>query len=609
MKVTAGVNICHSGILCFSSCIIISCYTMTRVLTKYSNALDKINQSGALATESGRRFAAILNFIAQSLEALVENFSSIATFIGITLGGRLMIKAITGVSGLAKAFTGATIAQKLFNVAARLNPYVIIALGAAAAITAVIAFGKKTEIVGGTVKELSSQIQEAEKDIRMFEARLRALKPGPGFGGGSEGDIFFNKRAIKEREELIRKLQFAMSKLQKKAEETRISMKNFAEDPAITMLNRKLGLQLVEADLDSINQKILTIAKTFGDVKFEGGTFTGIGEIGFFAEEGKDITPAQKQLLEQIASGKLRSQLQSIDNIKFLNFAFFRDSLAGIQAATKDFRIEAVRLEDQLELLEKQIQRDGVATKEQATAWASLKRQMKELNDAIPNQKIERMNRDMENTTRIADEVRAAYDPIVAGLREYNKELAIAQGALDRTDITQDEFNKKLVLMQIELANSVSAFRFMGETIASAFAAGIVAGDKMSEVLHNIGRQLVQAALKALILRSIMASFGAGIVGTENTGTENTGFAHQSPGEPFLPNGRSTQGGLTVTGTTAPRLTTSSARTDQSATIINVDARGAEPGAEARVEQAIRTMGDQAVRQAVAITTERRLRS
>ena len=318
------------------------------------------------------------------------------------------------------------------------------------------------------------------------------------------------------------------------------------------------------------------------------------------------LTPLQEQF-KKLANegGNLVSILVQLRALKFESFIDLRDVLAGMTAASIDFRTEIEKTEDQLGAVVFSISDVAKSSQEYKLAVDNLQQKLAFLRDEQHRSSFaaKAWNDDVDRSKEILKEVETAFNPVNAALREYNKQLIEVDRLLSKDLISQEQFNQRLTLMQIELANNISAFRTMGETISSAFAAGIVAGDKMSEVLQNIGRQLVQAALKALILKAIMASFGAGIVATSNAE-----FAAQNPGE-VLPAGSGSSSLNNLAGGEVPVSRGTASRSASSGMTINVDARGADPGAEIRVEQAIRAMGDSAVRQAVAITTERSLRS
>ncbi len=193
-----------------------------------------------------------------------------------------------------------------------------------------------------------------------------------------------------------------------------------------------------------------------------------------------------------------------------------------------------------------------------------------------------------------------------------NAELKILFDRFRDGEIGAKAFNEESKKIVEKFEAMTEATKLFASTVASAFARAAIEGGKLSDVIANIGKQLFQAALQALIFRAITSGFGGGSGMTSQQSASDQGFVVQRALGGSLSHGQTSlvgeRGPELFTPNSAGRITPNNQLGGRGNTVINIDARGATPGMEGRIAAAIRLSENRAVARARVSTRDDILR-
>ena len=178
----------------------------TRTFDQISASIQGLVSSFQIVTGSAELFGIE---IGDNVEVLAKLQSAMAVTSGLTQGQNLLQKqsaVMMGLSALqakalaaAQALNGkntaiATAAQVAFNLAAKMNPYLILATAAVAAGVAIVAYTQKTKAAAAETKRL----QEESKRLRETEAKTQAAL------GQAVGDTLAQYRSLQAQWSLLK---------------------------------------------------------------------------------------------------------------------------------------------------------------------------------------------------------------------------------------------------------------------------------------------------------------------------------------------------------------------------------------------------------------------
>ena len=146
---------------------------MTRVLNKYADALKDINDSGKLAANSGSTFARVVDFMAKSFEALLDNFDVVMVLFGTLLAGGILKKVGLGFFALATNIRKTSTAMGVLTAVMRVNPILLIATGVTAAFFAWKRWNSALDGTIPTLQELGAKIDATQKNLQKMQKTLK----------------------------------------------------------------------------------------------------------------------------------------------------------------------------------------------------------------------------------------------------------------------------------------------------------------------------------------------------------------------------------------------------------------------------------------------------
>lgn len=565
---------------------------ITRVLNKFSNNLNEINKNAEQVSGGFRLMRGAMNALAKILESTIDNFRSIVAFVSILVVGGLLSRLIIGITAFRNSIIATNIALAAMNLLAKTNPFLLIATGISIAIAAFSAFGSQGEGVVRTIKEIEEEIKEVEK-------RLEQLAPGPfqipsfQFQQGKDA-----LRQLNEELERTKKI----SKAVKKSLEELVPGTVF--DPRIQKKFRETINNIFATRLTSASNAVIDFAKQFGKVNLVVDD-AGKVVIRFLGK----LTPAQKQFGE--ATKGLRILFLETKDAAFVasrDINIFNDAVARIPSRTAVNELEKLR--EELSLLEID-QRNVLANLEvspliAAAAMQELRLQIQGLELDLNEATSPRFSKRADVLVRTFNNFENVLGISQKALELFNEDLELLTELRDLGIVKQAQFNQELARMERQLIQNSRAVQEFAGIVSRNFAQMILQGEKLLDVLARIGEQLAEAALQALIFNAIIGGIGAAF----GPAPQATGQSTGSSGGSAVPTGTGSLSSSTLTGVQAPAPTAQLTGTagPGDGVVININAQGADPGAEARIERAIREMGDDSVRRSVRAVRESRLR-
>ncbi len=572
---------------------------LTDGFNKVSRALKRINDEFDPAVRSAGAFAFTVEQLTRVIVALVLNFDSFLIILGVLFGGK-------GIAFLGKAFIGlaasirtATVAATLFNFAIKTGPLILLGVAIAAVTTKFRLFGdelesfdKKSDLLD-TIKSLRPEVRSLGRDLDKLRSRSESFTD---LGGSTEIAIlernFLNKKRILRRAEAdLERFNRREAELAKKAAKAKeaADAKRFAG----TVDARTQGLLLETTNqIFILNRQVRESDKVFFEfLKTIGEVEIKVGESGVAFEFQKKKIQETLPLIERQREALRQAFLDK------QKFAFeekqFTDRLNSALARIETPEDNLVSLRRELVDLAQAFGREIIGIEEFSEAVDGVNVAIQNFTDdraaALAADDVAEFARKMKLANEVVSDSRDIFGGTNAALAEFNKQLVQIEQLRDEGFIGQDTFNEKLKKMEIQLARDTEGVQQFASTVSSGFATGILQGEKLSDVLGRIGDRLAEAALQALIFRSIMSGFGGFL--SPDTGIGTTAGAatgsdiSSAPGDFNL---------TSPTGLSAPPPTRALVgRNRGSTTIINIDAREADPGVEARVARAIARSGIQ----------------
>ncbi len=627
---------------------------LTNIVNKVSDSIRDLLDNQMAMISIGIVVNKAVKFTTFIIGLLVDGMK-FAAFAAAFFAGRAALGLVITVLGKYKIVLSAvTKVQAAFVALTLAHPFVIIGAGIAAAIGGiVVGLAKYTTVLDGIIKkskdfaaefDISGKIKEGMKRINkaLTDIGIDPIFLGedvgilPNFEADAEriaqaldfmrlkSDIYMQK--LKERGELEEEVAEKTKKSAKIIDEARIVTEKLAF--AKETLNKGLALEkkrneelltperLLEKQLEALKFrteelgvsdellarviKILTIeSEIAGDAA--AGFNTKLVQVTATTESMRE---AGKRLNEELKR-EHRQYRKTAEGVKTLNenqeeavrvFNQLQDVVVeGTKAQKKAFEtllspMEAFR-EKQM-VVEEGVRRGAVTAENAARVLKALSLKYRLLQATADGFQITQF--------KVSSDMRVMNDVI----RETNLKLKTLSNMFLSGEIGAKEFNERSKALVKTFKQLDSAVKTFASTVASGFARAAVEGGKLSQVIADIGKQLFQAAIQALIFNAITGAFSGG--GTSNVVAANSG-SNLRPGSGAAHGGRVFAGHTTLVGERGPELFTPSRDgmiTPNNRlggggnTIINIDARGATPGMEGRIAAAIRMSENRAVARA-----------
>ena len=569
---------------------------ITDVLNTFSSRLDRMNR-GLDQNSIGLRIASRgMQIFAKILETIINNFDVFAGTLTIVAGGFLLRKFAQGLIAIRAAMIGVNVQLAVMNALAKVNPFLLFAGAVASVLILLKTFKKEADIAGLSVEDLQTRINKAILSIVRI-AKDRTLT-----------DIT-KEIAVRPLKKEIEDLSKAMILLQGDLKKVGAEDLTGILDARLQIKFRELNNELVLSELTPTGKKLADFAKQFGKVELSVDK-AGLAVFEFLGEG----TPAQEDFRKELE--RLRAAFEQVADFAFLaaqRNALLTSALSNVQLvkgaeratdlANAEQQLAAVQLE-----LQKPFEQRRASTLKLLEASDQLKEKIKELRSELTSVARSLSDKRFEEAIEITDATTDAYGRSIGAIRQFKKDQIKLNIALRDNRISQSTFNQSLVQMQREIALNTRGVQEFANITSRGFAKLVTQGGKVKDILGQIGEALAEAAFQALIFEAIIR--GAGLLGTPNGGGQITGGETGSTGGSAGPTGTGSLSSSTLTGVQAPAPTTQLVGTagPGDGVIIQIDAKGADPGTEARIERAIRDMGDDSVRRSVRAVRESRLR-
>lgn len=566
---------------------------VTKTIRRMSLEIQKFSDDSDSAAEGIEFLGKVVSSLNSAFEAIVNNLSIFKNFFVILIVGGALKKAVKLFGLLAGSIRKAAGAMAFFNIVVSKNPLIAIAvLGA----TAVAVYREFTSQVNKTI----SPLERLDARIKILQERVKEDKSTSGFFDSlGLGKLqFFVDKDIAELDKLIRKRDELLKPKDKPPKVSDLTIL----DPRVIKELRKLGEEtfMVTNRFTQTERAIFSFIKTFPELQVKLKA-TSDGTRDFFVfklENGKLAIEIMTQIASSIANLDTEQALAS-KSIRILNDAL---SVVGQDSpfiTERSIIVRAIKvLREGLAAGTEQAVRFSLALDIQKQRLIALDNELFRSSDAFTQHK-----KDLISAVVIIDETADTYSAVNIPLREYNKELRENQRLLGIMGLTQEQLNIKQKQMEIQLAKNTEGVQLFASTVSSGFARGIVEGEKLRDVIANIGRALVQAALDALIMRAILGGIGSAL------GGGGVPLANDpSLNVPGPVSGSNLTGGSSVpsrlTAGSSPPSITSARGSNGGTTVININASGADAGVEAKILRAMRVAQTNAVLQTQAIQND-----
>jgi len=578
------------------------------ILQPFTDSLGRISEKVKDLNEELRRSPERLSGIGKVIEGVAKAFEAFAfnlDIIAVVLAGAAFGKIVKVFVKLRIAIIAATTAMATFNVVSGLllNPLFLLAAAVGAVAIKMKFFGDEMDKTAD--KLTTAQLTAKIKGLKDRLLELTTVQDGLNkmrerMRRGTDVDAAVAARGISAREADIKSIEEQIKQLERL--ETKRAAGILGGEAGVVPIEKvkEAGKQLGDVELKLIelrNQLALldpSVSKTEREMVTLGKT---IAKVKVTTEDGATTFELMGDKLEGIAEGIQAAEKQFELLFKGLTRG---NELAAESSELLARSIGRIQKPDILISYQRELDNLAVAFANNQISFEKFIELSDALADAfraakVAQQEIIRGREIQENlerfrqTKEVIGETTDSYGRLNSAIVEYQEKLVILNDLFSRGHIDQEQFNKSLEKMDIQFARNREGVEQFANTVSSGFAQGILAGDKLEDILKRIGDRLAEAALQALIFRRIMASFG----GTGAVFGAPLPFDDPSAGGAgtITPAG----GGVppTLVGLTNPTPTTTTNRGGGTTTVIQIDARESDPGVELRVQRAILISGQQ----------------
>ncbi len=496
------------------------------ILQPFTDSLGRISEKLQGVNKELRKSPERLSVIGKIIESLAKAFEVVAfnlDIVAVTLGAVAFGKVVKIFRAMRIAIIGATVAMAAFNIVTGvlLNPIILMAAAVAGLAIKMKFFNDQVDRTTKTglakeIKKINEELVEQEKKLKTRNDLAKKMRVDLDAAFQSRGaspleaTIDNLRKRLKEATEELNKLTAASSmpsgqafgpNLPGKEDERQLG------DIALKLIEFNNQLALLDPGVSKSEKAMVELAKSLGLVVVQ--TNKGVVSFEFMKSELKEVGEGI-----QAAGGLFETQLRKItraeelaaERTELLGRAIGRIQKPDIFISYQDEINRLALAADNGEISFKKYT-EAVEAVDAALVAAQVAQQ--QLIIGITEQQT------LQRFAQIKDVIggtRDEYGRLNSAVTEYQEKLRIMNTFLAEGDIDQTTFNKALIEMDIQMSKNTNGAEMFASTVASGFSQGILAGEKLEDILARIGDRLIEAALQAAIFRNIMANLGGGSV-------------------------------------------------------------------------------------------------